>query len=146
MPDHALPRRLYHYCCHHSVAAILADRGTLRPPAAEIMARAAELAVELVGEPFAPPRVVWLTDLDVTEHDDRRALGLAGTRTACDRTAFRFVVPRLAVIEPWRAWAARVAYPLAHLLDVAAGALPERWFVAEEPIRGARLDERYGGV
>ena len=37
--------RLYHYACHHSVDAIIADRGTLRPPAGgtqrKIEARAA---------------------------------------------------------------------------------------------------------
>lgn len=126
--------RLWHYTCEHSVAAIAADRGTLRPnPKAGRQ--------EFVDAWVYP--VVWLTDVDVQSHVDACVIGLGNRVTDCDRTGWRYIVPRVGVV-PWAAWADAHADPgHRYLLELAPGADAARWWVCPGPIAGARLDERY---
>ena len=142
-----LPRRLFHYCCDHSVAAIVADGGTLRPhPDGGTLQTADVPGIGPITAYVWP--LVWLTDLDVESLEDADVLGL-GNRSGllrCNRTAFRFVVPRLGAIESWSAWADRHALEHSEqrrLMELAPGCDPARWFVSSRPISGARLVEAY---
>jgi hypothetical protein len=126
--------KLWHYACEHSVAAIIADRGTLRPnpkPGPQ----------ELVPGAFVYP-VIWLTDVDVRSEADAELVGLAGHFTRCERTGWRFEVPRLASIVPWSVWADAHADP-EHRAVLELDRPAERWWVSAAPIAGCRLDERY---
>lgn len=138
--------RLWHYCCEHSVGRIAADRGTLRPN--PNVGRQAVMD-RLGFEGFAYP-VVWVTDVDVRSRADAALVGLAqlgGNITGCDRTGWRYLVPRVGVV-PWASWADEHAGEYApaewrQLLEASTGADVARWFVCPVPIAGARLDERY---
>lgn len=141
--------RFFHYTCQHSIAGILADRGTLRPnPFA-----GRQISMERAGfHGYAYP-VVWVTDVDVACREDAARIGLqakAGSPLTCDRLEWRFVVPKVGFM-PWAEWAdchhdqwAPLEYR--RLLEAAEGADPKHWWVSPVAIAGARLDERYRGV
>jgi hypothetical protein len=139
--------RLWHYACDHGVADIVADRGTLRPN--PFAGRQIKLAAEGF-DAFAYP-VVWLTDVDVRTRDDAKLIGLSGLSglIRCNRVGYRFVVPRVGVVT-WAEWADKHAEQWGPpeyrgLLETAPGADPSRWWVAPQPVAGARLDEHYRG-
>jgi hypothetical protein len=132
-------RRLYHYACEHSVQGILADGGLLKPNP--------HAGQQKLVDTFVYP-VVWLTDVDVRDHADACLIGLGNLNgiIECDRTRWRFIVPRVGVV-PWHEWAdANPINPTFRaMLELGEGCDPERWFVCPGPLRGARLDERYRG-
>ena len=132
--------RLYHYTCEHSVSSIIAERGLLRPNPHEGPSKLIEGAYTF--------GVIWLTDIDARTIDDVRALGLTGVSglTQCNRTGWRFVVPRVGVV-PWSEYADSISVdPEYRAALEAEGCAPTRWWVARKPISGARLDERYPGI
>ena len=139
-----LPRRLYHYCCFHSVDFIAADRGTLRPPGEEHTKFRDQLLKDVPeAEGWEQPLLIWLSDIDVSTWQDVEALGLTSPYAKCNRVEYRYRVPRLGNIEAWPDWVERTGHHKAHLLAEAPGAQPERWWVSEVPLAGAQLDGRY---
>lgn len=146
--------RFYHYTCQHSISAILSEGGKLRPnPQLGFQPEVRRQAEAIMGSDtdwaaYVFP-VVWVTDVDIRSRDDAKLVGLgqlAGNLTRCQRVEFRFIVPNVGLM-PWARWADANADPeIRAYLEAAEGAVPERWWVAPEPVAGARLDERYRGV
>lgn len=152
--------RFYHYACSHSITKILKGGGTLIPNRGtgfqpKVAARFREL---FPGRPdtdmqaFVWP-VIWVTDVDVRTEADARLIGLGqleGNLTDCYRVEYRFLVPNVG-IAPWRQWAdEHIVEPdeceARGLLETAYGCDPERWWVADKPITGCRLDQHYHAV
>ena len=141
--------RLYHYACHHSVDAIIADRGTLRPPAGgtqrKIEARARQLGLGNLKVHSFP--VIWFSDVDVHGYDDALLMGLGNIEglNDCLRVEYRFIVPNVG-IERWADWAdahlTAEQQEYRALLDAADGCDPARWWVSDKPVVG-RLDTAY---
>lgn len=148
------PRRLYHYCCDHSVAGILAD------DALRVVTRGRQpKASEAVGVDVYALGVIWLTDIDILDTADAQRVGLElktgiGSPVTCDRTAYRFRVPAHTA-EWWPEWADTAAergllpegivglWPGYRVL-LERDRAPRHWWVSTAPIRAPRLDERYG--
>lgn len=105
--------RLYHYTCKHCAPRIAAD-GYLIPNALH-----------------APP-LIWLTSM---RDPNRDALGLTSYLLDCDRMKFRFTVDTDDAMT-WAEW--RLGHPeylaWATELELAEGARPGLWWVAEQPL------------
>ena len=133
--------RFYHYTCRHSVEAIVADKGTLRP---NPNAGWQEKVRQLTGERAYTFPVVWVTDVDVRTRSDAVLTGLSqpgDNITKCLRVEFRFIVPNVGLV-PWREWSKEAPEPGYRALLESAGD-PGRWWVSGKPIRGCRLDQAY---
>lgn len=111
--DAQQPTRLFHYTCTHGAAAIRRDR-----------------VVRAYPHPYLPRPLSWFTDLDVPAP---AALGLTA-HNVCDRTAHRFSVRTTAAVwwPDYAQWA--IAPDLRRDFDQRPGALPDRWWVATEPV------------
>lgn len=132
-------RRLYHFCCEHSAAAI--DRTMTLLPGLDWLTldRRLRRAGEPVSGLYRAPSVLWLTDL---EEPDRDALGLTSHTLDCDRTEFRYTVHSEGTMR-WHAFTA-IYQPNREWLDVLEdGRQPDRWFVATMPKNVlSRMDRR----
>lgn len=108
---------LYHYTCFHGNAAIIGDLGEIKP---------------------GPDGLVWLTDMRVPIRD---ALGLTSRYITCDRMAYRWQVEIVPEIAWWPRWL-RQASPewkkWGRMLEMADGARPAHWYVAEIPVLGTQ--------
>lgn len=140
--------RLWHYTCSHSIQGIVSSSGMLRPnPNAGVQPRVTALAASL-GEQtvIRSLPLVWLTDIYVETLGDAARIGLLGMFTECNRVEYRFRVPGSTNIHWWPTWAdshltSEDDATLRSLLEL--GCQPQRWWVADVPLRGARLDETY---
>jgi hypothetical protein len=147
-----MARKFWHYACSHSVHAILADKGTLKPnnhPGRQPLTEARAKALGMEDYPIWVYPVVWVTDVDVQSRDDAMLVGLGqveGNITDCFRVEFRFIVPNVG-LQTWEDWAdANVGPGLAehrHLLETGLRVDPTRWWVSPKPLRGCRLDQSY---
>ena len=144
--------KLYHYCCRHSIGAILRDKGTLKPnplPGRQVQTelRAREWGYDDV--PIWVYPVVWVTDIDIARREDAMKVGLGqieGNFTNCFRPEVRFRGPNVGLV-PWKQWADQNVQPeqFEHraALEESYGADPSRWWVTSRPITGCRLDHSY---
>lgn len=149
--DAPTPRRLWHYCCSHSVAGIIGDGGLLKPnPYAGEQPLSSALAKrEGYSGPVITLPVIWLTDIDVREWEDAAFIGLESPFVECNRVQYRFRVPKTDTVQWWPTWADDhlaehdVSDEFRELLEYAC--LSDRWWVSEIPLPGCRYDERYKG-
>jgi len=139
-----MPKRLWHYCCDHSLESIKAS-GVLKPNPHAGYQEGVSVAT---GFRITALPVIWLTDIDVTNAEDAELIGL-GPNTGivtCNRIEYRFRVSSLAGIW-WPTWADAaverefITPKYRELLEL--GRAPQRWWVSELPISSPRLDERY---
>lgn len=140
------PRRLWHYCCDHSVEGIIKD-DTIKPHPGGHQEKASLLSTwNVVALP-----VIWLTDIDVMTVWEADMIGL-GRNTefvTCNRVQYRFRVSSTQG-EWWPDWADRAVKEdrlnatYRELLEL--DRQPEHWWVSEKPIRSPHLDERYRGI
>jgi hypothetical protein len=144
--DPPKPRRLWHYCCLHSVDGIVKD-DLIKPHPGGVQTK----VTQITGFTVLAMPVVWLTDLNVTTVSEAQDLGLdlKTELVSCNRVEFRFRVSSSVGIW-WPDWADQAVedgvihakYREALELD----RTPERWWVSEKPIRSPHLDERYRGI
>lgn len=143
--------KLWHYTCRHAVDHIIAEHGLLRPNSKPgLQEKATEFAQDFYpGLKVHALPVVWLTDLDVRTHADAELLGLGGSEIGvCDRVEHRFSVRvpeglQTAGAYHWQAWADANVEDQEWRALIELDRAPDRWWVADRPLAGARLDDSY---
>lgn len=113
-----MTQRIWHFTCSCNAEKIERD-GYLNP------------------NPYAFPRLVWMTDLD---SPDITGLGLTRHIVTCDRTAHRFEVDPTSVL-PWGRLRNAVPRLVRDRLELAPGATPRHWYVSAHrvPLLGREL-------
>lgn len=125
---------LWHYTCTHRISEI-GETGILLPPLYQLAA----IPDWLPRDAYPLLGLVWATDMDPPQ---RLALGLTDHTIACDRTTARYAVPASAFTR-WGRWRHLMPPWLVDELELANGAQPARWWVADRPVPGAVLDKEW---
>lgn len=127
---------LWHYTCAHAQPGI-DRRGILLPPLWQVES----VPGGLPRDAYALLGLVWATDMDPPQ---REALGLTSATLSCDRMTRRYQVPADAFTR-WGWMRHRLASNLVDALELAPGAQPARWWVADHPVEGAQRDDTWPG-
>jgi hypothetical protein len=136
-PGAAMRDNLWHYTCAHAIDA-LDHSATLLPPLWQIES----VPGGLPPEAYTLLGLVWATDMDPP---NRSALGLTMATLSCDRMTHRYAVPR-AQFTHWGRVRSRLPSALVNPLELAQGAQPAHWWVADRPVEGAYRDKEWPGA
>ena len=118
--------RLWHYGCWHTYASVGSRGHLIAPPFP------AEGVAETYGEAYAwfdrEDRPVWLTSGDFA------TTGIDGHGTACDRSAYRYLVMAPELCEPWLASRDRHEAPAKLVRWLEQRGDPAAWWIGRGPI------------